>query len=164
MDPDDEIYAYTDGSSERSNREVPGGWAFVVGYGGREFTRWGYNPATNNNEMELTAILRVLQFVRKTPHRLHIRTDSDYSLKAITKWYYGWERQGWRTANGSPVKNLELIQHIIRLLVWHREFREVLVSYVKGHNGNVKNEYADKLASTARSTRSTNWDESAVNA
>ena len=159
MDEDDSIHAYTDGSCSRRNGEFPGGWAFIAIHGAREFIRYGYKFPTTVNEMELTAILRVLEFVRITKHPLIIYTDSEYSKNSLMKWCRGWAAQGWVTATGTPVKNKELIAEIVELLDKHRKVRNVNIVWIRGHSGNLKNEQADKYAGQAREDKSTNWTE-----
>jgi ribonuclease HI len=44
-------------------------------------------------------------------------TDSEYSIKCITEWSENWKRKGWVTAKGTPVKNQEIIQEILSILV-----------------------------------------------
>lgn len=152
------VLAWTDGSS--SYKDTKGGWAFKVCFRGvtREF--YGHRENTTNNVMELTAVLRVLQFVRPTTRQtLKITTDSQYVLNAITKWYIGWERDGWLTGTGSPVQNKELIQAIVAKLQEHRRFREVEILWCKGHSGNMDNEIVDRLAKRARLEKITNWTE-----
>lgn len=106
----------------------------------------GGRPLTTNNQMEMMAVLVALTELRKThpQAQLKIRSDSQYVIKGITEWRAGWERRKWRTAGGQPVKNAEL---------WRDLFAQAdawgsLLSFewVRGHNGDVGNERADRLA------------------
>ena len=137
--PDDEIEIYADGAC-RGN-PGPGGWGVLLRTGTRERTLHGGEPATTNNRMELTAVIRALESL--TPHcRVQLYTDSQYVQKGITQWIHDWKRRGWRTAGKQPVKNVDLWQQLEALASAH----EVSWHWVKGHAGHDGNERADALA------------------
>ena len=71
-----------------------------------------------------------------------IITDSTYVKNGITGWVNAWKRNGWRTSNKKPVKNVELWQRLDAAQVRH----SVTWEWVKGHSGHPENERADKLA------------------
>jgi ribonuclease HI len=54
----------------------------------------------------------------------------------------GWKRNGWRTADKRPVKNVELWRALDVEIARH----EVRWAWVKGHSGDPGNERADALA------------------
>jgi len=100
-----------------------------------------------NNRAELIAIARVLETVPQSSNTLIIRTDSQYSIKALTEWCFKWRKNGWRNAGGKPVLNDKLIDYILTLLeTRQRSGQPVSLEYVKGHSGNVGNDGADALA------------------
>jgi len=137
--PDDEIEIYADGAC-RGN-PGPGGWGVLLRTGTRERTLHGGEPATTNNRMELTAVIRALESL--TQHcRVQLYTDSQYVQKGITQWIHDWKRRGWRTAGKQPVKNVDLWQQLEALASAH----EVSWHWVKGHAGHDGNERADALA------------------
>lgn len=72
--------------------------------------------------------------------------DSDYVVKGVYQWLDKWKARGWRNANKKPVKNRDLWEHLDQLL---GEFDDVRFCWVKAHNGNPWNEYADELARSA---------------
>jgi ribonuclease HI len=133
------VEIYADGAC-RGN-PGPGGWGALLRYGSQERELWGGEPATTNNRMELTAVIRALEALHR-PSRLHIVTDSQYVLHGVTQWLPGWKRRGWRTADGKPVKNRELWERLETLLAAH----EVEWTWVRGHAGHAENERADALA------------------
>jgi ribonuclease HI len=96
---------------------------------------------TTNNRMELTAVIRALQALKK-PCDVRIYTDSVYVQKGITEWIVGWKARGWRTADKKPVKNDDLWKILDGLVINHR----IEWLWVKGHAGNPGNERADTLA------------------
>jgi ribonuclease HI len=137
--PDDEVKIYADGAC-RGN-PGPGGWGALLRAGTRERTLHGGEPATTNNRMELTAVIRALESL--TRHcRVQLYTDSQYVQKGITQWIHDWKRRGWRTAGKQPVKNVDLWQQLDALASAH----EVSWHWVKGHAGHDGNERADALA------------------
>ena len=78
----------------------------------------------------------------KKPSLVEIHTDSMYLRDGITKWVHGWKRNGWRTADKKPVKNVELWQRLLLAVERH----EIDWRWVKGHAGHDENERADELA------------------
>ena len=119
----------------------PGGWGVVLRYRGVEKELWGGEPATTNNRMELMALIRGLQALKR-PARVRITTDSQYLMRGITEWIAQWKRNGWRTASKAPVKNQDLWQALDAVLAPHQvEWR-----WVRGHTGHAENERADALA------------------
>jgi ribonuclease HI len=60
----------------------------------------------------------------------------------IMKWIHGWKRNGWRTADKKPVKNVDLWKELDAAISAH----QVRWHWVRGHAGNAMNERADELA------------------
>jgi ribonuclease HI len=104
----------------------------------------GSEKETTNNRMELMAAIKALEAL-KQPCRVTLHTDSKYVLDGITKWIFGWQKKGWKTADNKPVKNEDLW----RLLVDAVRPHKVEWVWVKGHDGHPENERVDKLASDA---------------
>jgi ribonuclease HI len=133
------IEIYTDGAC-RGN-PGPGGWAATLSLGEHFRELSGAEAATTNNRMELTAVIEALAALKR-PSRVTIYTDSSYVKDGITSWIRGWKARGWRTADGKPVKNIELWQRLDALNAGHR----VQWRWVRGHAGDPGNERADRLA------------------
>lgn len=93
------------------------------------------------NIAELTAPIIGLELL-KEPCDVTIKSDSQYTIDCITKWYKGWHRNNWKTQKGDDVKNKELIQHLHQLCSMHK----VTWVKVKGHSGDKYNDLADELA------------------
>jgi ribonuclease HI len=83
----------------------PGGWGVVIRLGEREKRLSGHEADTTNNRMELMAAIRGLTALNR-PCRVTLSTDSVYVRDGITKWVHGWQKNGWRTADKKPVKNM----------------------------------------------------------
>ena len=122
----------------------PGGWGAVLRFGDKERELSGGENPTTNNRMELTAVIEALGALKK-PCRVKLSTDSRYVMDGLTKWVKGWQRNGWRTADKKPVKNVELWQALVAACAPHR----IEWLWVKGHAGHPDNERADRLASDA---------------
>jgi ribonuclease HI len=139
-----ELFAYTDGAC--SGNPGPGGWGvlMIAREGGaviKERELQGGEPLTTNNRMELLAAISALEALSRHSE-LTIVTDSAYVKNGITEWIAGWKRKNWRTAGGSPVKNVELWQRLEAAAARH----QVTWRWIKGHAGHAENERADALA------------------
>jgi ribonuclease HI len=119
----------------------PGGWGVILRAGDAEKELWGGEAATTNNRMELTAVIRGLEALKR-PSQVQVFTDSQYVQKGITSWIHSWKRKGWKTADKKPVKNEDLWRRLDELRSQH----QVEWHWVKGHAGHPENERADKLA------------------
>jgi ribonuclease HI len=146
-EPRKQVTAYTDGSCE--TRTGDGGWAYLLIHSGARKRASGFEPSTTNNRMELTAAVRALEALRE-PCSVTLVTDSQYLKKAFTDgWLETWQRNGWRTAGRSAVKNQDLWQQLLRLSARH----DVAWSWTRGHAGHDENEEVDGLALAARKLR-----------
>lgn len=118
-----------------------GGWGAIIRLGVHEKEIYGAEPHTTNNRMELMSAIKALDMI-KIPSSVKVYSDSQYVVKGISEWISGWKRRGWKTADGSPVKNVELWQQLDALTEKH----QVEWQWVKGHAGHPGNERADALA------------------
>jgi ribonuclease HI len=118
-----------------------GGWGVLMRSNGREKELFGGDPATTNNRMELTAVIEGLRALTR-PCDVTLHVDSSYVMNGMRSWIAGWKRNGWRTKDKKPVKNVELWQALDAEVARH----EVRWVWVKGHAGDPGNERADQLA------------------
>ncbi len=130
---------YTDGAC--SGNPGPGGWGALLIFRGNEREICGGEPATTNNRMELRAAIEALEALTK-PSTVRLHTDSKYLRDGITQWITRWKRNGWKTANRKPVKNIDLWQRLDDAIARHG----VSWHWVRGHSGDAGNERADELA------------------
>jgi ribonuclease HI len=136
------VEIYTDGAC-RGN-PGPGGWGALLSSGEHRKELSGAEPLTTNNRMELTAVIRALEALKR-PTEARIFTDSEYVRRGITAWVKSWKARGWKTADRKPVKNQDLWERLDQLAAGHRiEWR-----WVKGHSGVPGNERVDQLANEA---------------
>jgi ribonuclease HI len=134
-----QVTIYTDGACK--GNPGPGGWGAWLRSGAHERELWGGERETTNNRMELSAVIQALK-VLKGPSEVTLFLDSEYVRNGITSWIHNWKRRGWRTADGKPVKNVDLWQQLDALTQPHR----IEWCWVKGHSGDPGNERADSLA------------------
>lgn len=97
---------------------------------------------TTNNRMELTAVIKALEALKKPGCKVVLHSDSKYVLNGIEQWLPVWKQRGWKTAAKKPVLNQDLWQQLDSLSQAH----EIDWRWVKGHSGDVGNEHADELA------------------
>ena len=138
----DVVEVYADGAC-RGN-PGPGGWGVLLRAQGRERELLGGEPATTNNRMELVAVIRALEALRRRC-AVCVYTDSQYVQKGISEWIRDWKRRGWRTAAKQPVKNADLWHRLDELAQGH----DIEWHWVRGHAGHAENERADALANRA---------------
>ncbi len=133
------VVIHTDGAC-RGN-PGPGGWGAVLQAGAHEKELCGGELNTTNNRMELMGAIQALEALNK-PCRVELHTDSQYVMKGVTQWLSGWKARGWKTADKSPVKNVDLWQRLDEARARHT----VDWRWIKGHAGHALNERADELA------------------
>lgn len=133
------VDVYTDGAC-KGNPGV-GGWGVLLEYDGAVRELYGGEPLTTNNRMELTAVIRALEALKRSC-RVRLHTDSQYVQQGISSWIHNWKRRGWRTADRKPVKNADLWRQLDELAGNH----DIEWVWVRGHAGHRGNEHADRLA------------------
>jgi ribonuclease HI len=133
------VVVHTDGAC--SGNPGPGGWGAILQWNGHTRELKGGEPHTTNNRMELMAAISALESLKR-PCTVQIHTDSQYLRDGITKWIHGWKKNGWKTADKKPVKNVDLWQRLDAALASH----DIQWHWVRGHAGHDLNERADELA------------------
>jgi ribonuclease HI len=142
-----DVRLFTDGACSRN--PGPGGWAYILEHvqTGTRKSDSGGEAATTNNRMELTAVVRGLEALKRAC-RAEIVTDSEYVAKGLMEWMPRWKARGWRRAPESPggeLKNLDLWRQLDELLSRH----QVKCIHVFGHAGHPENEECDRMAVAA---------------
>ena len=130
---------YTDGSC-KGNPGI-GGWGALLRFDGKSREMFGGETLTTNNRMELTAVIRALEALKRHC-RVRVHTDSTYVQQGISLWIHNWKKRGWRTSDKKPVKNVDLWQQLDDLAQKH----DIEWLWVRGHSGHDGNERADELA------------------
>lgn len=142
-----DVQLFTDGGC--SGNPGPGGWAFILRHlrSGKEMEQAGAEEHTTNNRMELLAVIRGLETLKRRC-RVELATDSAYVGQGLTSWMKGWKKNGWRRREKNkfvPVKNEDLWRRLDELLGQH----DVQYTPVRGHSGHPENERCDELAVAA---------------
>jgi ribonuclease HI len=135
----DTVEIYTDGACK--GNPGPGGWGVLMRSAGHVKELHGGEPHTTNNRMEMTAVIRALQALKR-PCKVKLHTDSKYVQQGISVWIHDWKRRGWKTADKKPVKNVDLWTQLDELVAQH----DIEWIWVRGHAGHEGNERADALA------------------
>lgn len=109
-------------------------------------------PDTTNNRMALAGAIAALQLLGRKGNRLRLLlvSDSEYLVKGVREWAPGWQARGW-TRKGGAIENLELWRALMQSLTLH----EGQLTWVRGHTGHPKNEYANDLAVAAATRQET---------
>jgi len=140
------VTIYSDGAC--SGNPGCGGWGAILickqPYAELELS--GAEHDTTNNRMELTAVVQALKKLKKPCH-VKIVTDSKYVINAFQQnWIENWKRNGWKTADKKPVKNMDLWKELIDAVKPH----QLTWQWIRGHSGHPENERADQLAVKSR--------------
>jgi ribonuclease HI len=141
------VQLFTDGAC--SGNPGPGGWAFILRHpdSGKQMERFGGEPQTTNNRMELLAVIEGLSALKK-PSSVELLTDSVYVGKGLSEWMPKWKRNGWqRREKGKflPIKNEDLWRKLDELAARH----QIRYTRVAGHSGHPENDRCDQLAVAA---------------
>jgi ribonuclease HI len=136
------VTIHTDGAC--SGNPGPGGYGAILEWHGHVREIKGGAPHTTNNRMEMMAAIAALEALKR-PMIVDLYSDSQYLRNGIMTWINGWKRNGWKTADKNPVKNVDLWQRLDAALARHT----VRWHWVRGHAGHHLNERADALAREA---------------
>lgn len=130
---------YTDGASRGNPGR--GGYGAVLIWGQKEMEISGGYSLTTNNRMELLAVIKALEALKKDGMEIHIFTDSKYVVDSVEKgWLFGWVKKGFQGK-----KNMDLWQRFLPLYRKHK----IKFHWVKGHADNPYNNRCDELATMA---------------
>jgi ribonuclease HI len=136
------IEVYTDGSC--LGNPGTGGWAFLILREGEDINHFGYQQNTTNNQMELTAAINALEFIKENDE-VTLFTDSSYVKNGITSWIVNWKKNNWKNSQKKEVKNKDLWIKLDFL----NSNRNIIWKWVKAHDVNEHNNRVDLLAREA---------------
>lgn len=136
----DYFIVYSDGAC--SGNPGPGGWGCVLLSPNDEVLELGSGEfSTTNNRMELTATIEALYQI-PVGADVHFYTDSTYVIRGITQWVWGWQKRGWKTAEGGEVLNKDLWEKLLKVT----QKKKIQWLYSRGHIGIPGNERCDRIA------------------
>ncbi|MBI4232052.1 ribonuclease HI [Candidatus Peregrinibacteria bacterium] len=130
------IEIYTDGSC--LGNPGPGGWGAMILIDGKEESFSGSEKDTTNNRMEMTAIIKALEWIKDSSglshedlqsHKILIHSDSNLIIQTLNQ---GWKRKA----------NTDLWAEMDRLRAW----LDIEWKWVKAHADNKLNNFVDELA------------------
>ncbi|WP_084145957.1 RNase H family protein [Anaerovorax odorimutans] len=125
------INIYTDGAcSGNQNKTNIGGWGAILEYGEHKKELFGGEINTTNNRMEMMALLKSLESLKKENLVINVFSDSSYLINCFRqKWYENWYKNNWKTAKKTPVENKDLWESLFSFIHNHN------INYyrVKGH-------------------------------
>lgn len=144
----EKIVIYTDGAA-RGN-PGPAGWGVIIFSKQKVFEIGGGTPHATNNQMELTAPIEALKFLKDHDMKgeVEIFSDSKYVILGITEWIFSWQKNNWRNAAKKPVMNRELWEALFKLT----EELKPKWTYVKGHSDHEHNDRVDEIATSFAAT------------
>jgi len=118
-----------------------GGYGFILRFNRKEKELSGCDPLTTNNRMELTAVIKALEALKRTC-KVKVVTDSNYVVRGMTSWIFRWRKNNWKNAQRREVQNRDLWERLLNLTIIH----DVEWKWIKGHGGYSENERCDRLA------------------
>lgn len=141
-----EFLIYTDGAciGNGKSRNI-GGWGYCIIREGKlihQEVKIEFN--TTNNRQELSGVINALTYCQENNlGYFTILSDSQYVVKGFNEWMLNWRKKGWvKGLDKKPIPNDDLWKK----LWWLKELlKPVFLVWVRGHNGDKWNEYADKL-------------------
>lgn len=138
-----QVTVYTDGGMFEKN-PGPGGYAAIILKDGKVETELtGSFSMTTNNRMEASAVVHALEHLeRRGVKDVVIYSDSQYVVNSVNHWIHSWVRK----PDFGNKKNEDIWRTVLKL---KKKFKRVRMVWVKGHNGDKWNEYADELAGEA---------------
>jgi ribonuclease HI len=155
----DLVAIYADESCLGNGREGdnPGGAGGLIEWlhpRSNEVTRcdyWISEPATTNNRMALRSVIEAFRAIssRGNSYRVVFTSDSKYIVSGMNEWLPAWKARDWKKKTG-PILNLELWKEADAVVSRH----ECHWRWVRGHNGQPQNEYANFLATRAAAEQS----------
>ena len=136
------VEVFADGAC--SGNPGVGGYGIILRSGGREKELSGCEPLTTNNRMELTAVIRAIEALKR-PCRVKVVTDSNYIVQGMNSWIFAWLQNNWKNSQRQQVANRDLWEKLWNLSQLH----EMSWEWIKGHNAHAENERCDTLAKGA---------------
>ena len=142
MNNDNIIRIWTDGAC--SGNPGAGGWGVLIKDNNTVEKLSGSEAITTNNRMEMIAVINALKSINSNK-RIVIFTDSKYVKDGINSWINNWKINNWKNSQKKDVKNKDLWQELDMLTKKY----DIQWEWVKGHSGNIENDIADRLATSA---------------
>ena len=138
----EKIIIYTDGACK--GNPGPGGWGVLILLENEQIELSGGSKETTNNQMELTAVIKALNFFEKKI-KVDLYTDSKYVVDAVEKkWVFKWKKTKFKGK-----KNSDLWSMFLEIY----DTQKIKFFWIKGHNNHPQNERCDHLAFEASKSK-----------
>jgi ribonuclease HI len=158
-----DLYIFTDGSNKgsiKAGNKMAGIGIYLSSEGLNIKNIYHGDEIMTNNRCELFAVLYSLQIIHKyiingsikgsinesineSIKSINIVSDSTYTVNSCNEWIEKWRVNGWKTANGTPVKNRDIMEDIyiylrdIRILVFEKLNNKLAINII--HTNSHKN-------------------------
>jgi ribonuclease HI len=136
------VEIFTDGAC--SGNPGVGGYGVILRSINLEKELSGCIQMTTNNRMELTAVIKALETLKK-PCKVKVVTDSNYVVRGMTEWVFKWMKNNWKNSQKKSVLNKDLWERLLTLSNLH----DIKWEWIRGHDEHTENERCDKLAKAA---------------
>jgi ribonuclease HI len=134
------LIIYTDGASRGNPGR--GGYGAILQWGPKEMELSEGYRLTTNNRMELLAVIKALEALKRDSIDIQVFTDSEYVVNSVEKgWVFSWEKK--KDFGGK--KNSDLWLRFLQVYRKHR----IKMNWIKGHANNAMNNRCDILATRA---------------
>ena len=141
-----DVVIYTDGGCEPNPGKAGSGMAIYRKGELAELWFGLYNPNGTNNTAELNALHQALIVAKRVidaGETVQIMSDSQYSIKCVCEWAYGWKAKNWTRKTGE-IANLEIIKQAHEL--YDAMKADLVIQHVAAHIGIEGNELADRMS------------------
>ncbi len=144
-----EYVLYSDGGGQKGSAAAGACILEHVATGRRQHLVVFLGGATNNEAEIFGGLLgfALLRSLGASATEIRWVCDSEYVLKSATQYIFGWQRNGWKTADKKPVKNQGLWRAFLAL----SRGVKIAANHVRGHTGHPENEACDTAATWAQS-------------
>jgi ribonuclease HI len=113
------IRIFTDGSFVKKGNICKASYGYYMTINDKEYEDYRLlDGEKTNNKAEINGIILALEILNEfiqLDDKVKIYSDSEYTIKSLTEWIINWKKNGWKTANNKPVKNIELIKKMDEL-------------------------------------------------
>lgn len=99
----------------------PGAWGAILSKGTSQKEITGFDEETTANRAEMTALITALDALTR-PCSVDVHSGSEYLIKGCCEWLPAWQRLGWQTTSGQPVRNADLWEKLDQQFQRHTVF------------------------------------------
>ncbi len=128
---------FTDGSCVKKNNCSKASYGYYMIIEEQEYEEYKIlEGEKTNNKAEISGIILALEKIKElkpNEKKIYLYSDSEYTIKSLTEWIITWKKNGWKTANKKPVKNIELIKRMDELYSNLKEIYDIEIHHIYSH-------------------------------